>query len=57
MMDLGKEKAMFTVIRPSYLHLERIKNAALDKKEWGFSFVYSDKKLEGNTVVKDADLS
>ena len=42
---------------PSYL--ESLKNAALDyEKEWGFSFVYSDKnKLEGNTVVMDVDLS
>ena len=49
----------FTAIRSSYLYLESLKNAALDyEKEWGFSFVYSDKnKLEGNTVVMDVDLS
>ena len=48
-MGLGKEKRMFTAIRSSYLYLESLKNAALDyEKEWGFSFVYSDKnKLEG----------
>ena len=51
-MGLGKEKRMFTAIRSSYLYLESLKNAALDyEKEWGFSFVYSDKnKLEGNAV-------
>lgn len=50
---------MFTVIRPSYLHIERSGNAALDlEKEWGFSFVYSDKnKLEENTVMKAVGLS
>lgn len=50
---------MFTAIQSSYLYLESLKNAALDyEKEWGFSFVYSDKnKLEGNTVVMDVDLS
>ena len=50
-MGLGKEKRMFTAIRSSYLYLESLKNAALDyEKEWGFSFVYSDKnKLEGNS--------
>lgn len=59
MMDLGKEKTMFTAILSSYLHLESLKNAALDyEKERGFSFVYSDKnKLKGNTVVMDVDLS
>lgn len=58
-MGLGKEKRMFTAIRSSYLYLESLKNAALDyEKEWGFSFVYSDKnKLEGNAVVMDVDLS
>ncbi len=58
-MDLGKEKRMFTTIRSSYLYLESLKNAALDyEKEWGFSFVYSDKnKLEGNTVMMDVGLS
>ena len=42
-----------------YLYLESLKNAALDyEKEWGFSFVYSDKnKLEGNAVVMDVGLS
>ncbi len=52
-MGLGKEKRMFTAIRSSYLYLESLKNAALDyEKEWGFSFVYSDKnKLEGNAPV------
>ena len=46
---------MFTTIRSSYLYLESLKNAALDRKEeWGFGFVYSDKnKLERNTVMKD----
>ena len=55
----GKGKTMFTAIRSSYLHLESLKNAALNyKKECGFSFVYSDKnKLEGNTVVMDVGLS
>lgn len=50
---------MFTTIRSSYLYLESLKNAALDRKEeWGFSFVYSHKnKLEGNTVVMDVGLS
>lgn len=59
MMDLGKEKTMFTAIRSSYLHLKSLKNAALDyEKERGFSFVYSDKnKLEGNTVMRDVGLS
>ncbi|MBO5472632.1 MAG: hypothetical protein J6A08_02410 [Lachnospiraceae bacterium] len=58
-MDLGKEKKMFTVIHSSYLYLESLKNAALDRKEeWGFSFVYSDKKELGrNTVMKDMGLS
>lgn len=61
-MGLGKEKRMFTAIRSSYLYLESLKNAALDyEKEWGFSFVYSDKtdknKLEGNAVVMDVGLS
>ena len=38
---------------------ERKKECSLDyEKEWGFSFVYSDKnKLEGNAVVMDVDLS
>ena len=59
MVDLGKEKTMFTTIRSSYLHLESLRNAALDyEKEWGFNFVYSDKnKLEKNTVVLDVGLS
>jgi len=59
LMGLGKEKRMFTAIRSSYLYLESLKNAALDyEKEWGFSFVYSDKnKLEGNAVVMDVGLS
>lgn len=50
---------MFTAIRSSYLYLESLKNAALDcKEEWGFSFVYSDKKELGkNTVMKDVGLS
>ena len=50
---------MFTAIRLSYLYLESLKSAALNhEKEWGFSFVYSDKnKLEGNTVVMDVGLS
>lgn len=58
-MGLGKEKRMFTAIRSSYLYLESMKNAALDyEKEWGFSFVHSDKnKLEGNAVVMDVGLS
>ena len=58
-MGLGKETRMFTAIRSSYLYLESLKNAALDyEKEWGFSFVYSDKnKLEGNAVVMDVGLS
>ena len=55
----GKGKKMFTAIHSSYLYLESLKNAALDRKEeWGFSFVYSDKKeLERNTVMKDVGLS
>ena len=55
----GKGKRMFTAIRLSYLYLESLKNAVLDyEKEWGFSFVYSDKnKLEGNAVVMDVGLS
>lgn len=58
-MGLGKEKRMFTAIRSSYLYLESLKNCSTRyEKEWGFSFVYSDKnKLEGNTVVMDVDLS
>ena len=46
---------MFTAIHSSYLYLESLKNAALDRKEeWGFGFVYSDKnELERNTVMKD----
>ena len=50
---------MFTAIRLNYLYLESLKSAALNhEKEWGFSFVYSDKnKLEGNTVVMDVGLS
>lgn len=50
---------MFTAIRSSYIHLERFKNAALDRKEeWGFDFVCSDKnELERNTVRKDVCLS
>ncbi len=50
---------MFTAIHSSYLYLESLKNAALDRKEeWGFSFVYSDKKeIERNTVMKDVGLS
>ena len=37
----------------------KFENAALDyEKEWGFSFVYSDKnKREGNAVVMDVGLS
>ena len=56
-MGLGKEKRMFTAIRSSYL--ESLKKCSTRyEKEWGFSFVYSDKnKLEGNTVVMDVDLS
>ena len=58
-MGLGKEKRMFTAIRSSYLYLESLKKFITRyEKEWGFSFVYSDKnKLEGNTVVMDVDLS
>ena len=54
-----ERKKMFTAIRSSYLYLESLKNASLDyEKEWGFSFVYSDKnKLEGNAVVMDVGLS
>lgn len=58
MIDLGKEKTMFTAVRSSYLHLVNSKNAALNyENEWGFGFVYSDKsKLERNTVVMDVGL-
>lgn len=50
---------MFTAIHSSYLYLESMKNAALNRKEeWGFGFVYSDKnKFERNTVMKDVGLS
>lgn len=50
---------MFTAIHSSYLYLENMKNAALDRKgDWGFSFVCSDKnEVEWNTVMKDVNLS
>ncbi len=56
---IWERKKMFTAIHSSYLYLESLKNAALDRKqEWGFGFVCSDKNgLERNTVMKDVDLS
>lgn len=54
----GKGNKMFTAIYSSYIYLESLKNAALDRKEeWGFGFVCSDKnELERNTVMKDVSL-
>lgn len=56
---IWEREKMFTAIHSSYLYLESLKNAALDRKEaWGFSFVHSDKnELERNTVMKDVGLS
>jgi len=59
MCGFGKGKKMLTAIHSSYLYLESLKNAALDRKEeWSFGFVCSYKnELERNTVMKDVGLS
>ncbi len=48
---------MFTVIRFSHSYLESLKLASLEDKEWGLSFVCSDKnKIGTNTVGTDVGL-